>query len=370
VVESLERGGLERVVVTLARQQATARHDVKVACLFTEGVLAPELRAAGIRVTCLRKRPGIDLRAIRALRALYRAEKAEIVHSHNAVANYYAAAAAVGSSVRLINTRHGMGALASGRKERLFKLSVARTAAVIAVCQAARQMFAANGLAPDAKLQVVLNGIDLQGSVPGPAEALHARRALNLGAADFVIGTVGRLNGAKNHMRLLDAFAIVSRNRPESRLVIIGGGELRADLERHAAHLNLGTAAVLFTGDRNDARALLPAFDLFAMTSDTEGYSLALLEAGAAGLPCVVSNVGGNAEIVQQGVTGQVVASNDPAAFAADFEMLARDTELRRRMGRQAREWVERHGSVAAMAADYERLYTRINALASREALV
>lgn len=369
MVESLERGGLERVVVTLARQQASAGHDVAVACLFVEGVLAPELRAAGIHVSCLHKRPGVDLRAIAALRALYRSERVDIVHSHNAVANYYAAAAAVGSTVRLVNTRHGMGAQASGRKERLFKLSVARTDAVVAVCRAARKMFAANRLAPDAKLQVVLNGIDLQGQVPGAMQAAQARRDLNLDVGDFVIGTVGRLNGAKNHRRLLDAFALLRRNRSASRLVIIGGGELHADLERHAAHLGLGTA-VLFAGDRSDARSLLPAFDLFAMTSDTEGYSLALLEAGAAGLPCVVSDVGGNAEIVQQGVTGLVAASNDPAAFAAGFERLAHDTDLRHRMGRQAREWVERHGSASAMAADYERLYERVTAQASREALV
>lgn len=369
VVESLDRGGLERVVVTLARQQTAAGHDVSVTCLFYDGVLAPELRSAGVPVSCLDKKPGLDLRAVARLRSMCRTSKVQILHSHNAVANYYAAAAALGLGVRLVNTRHGMGAAAAGRKERLFKLSVARTAAVIAVCQAAKRLFVANALAPRTKLQVVLNGIDLEGPAPSACDAARARRALDLTDEDFVIGTVGRLNRAKNHPRLLQAFAVLRARRPESRLVIVGGGDLRAELERCASSLGLGNV-VTFTGDRGDARSLLAAFDVFAMTSDTEGYSLALLEAGAAALPCVVSDVGGNAEIVQHGVTGCVVATNESTAFASQFESLANDPPLRRQLGLNAREWVELHGSAAAMAWSYEQLYSGVTAHAPREALV
>jgi glycosyltransferase involved in cell wall biosynthesis len=96
---------------------------------------------------------------------------------------------------------------------------------------------------------------------------------------------------------------------------------------------------------------------VFALSSDTEGYSVALLEAGASFLPCVVSDVGGNAEIVQSGVTGIVVRAPGPAAFAAAFGQLAADSGLRRGMGEAARKWVEEQGSVAAMARAYENFY-------------
>jgi glycosyltransferase involved in cell wall biosynthesis len=355
VVESLERGGLERVVISLAVAQRAAGHDVEVNCLFREGLLADELRAAGVALRCAGKRSGIDLPALRRLRAHARALGAGVVHSHNAVSNYYAAAALLGTGITLVNTRHGMGAGAAARKEQLYRFSLRRTAAVAAVCEAARHSFVAEGLAPAAKLHVVRNGIELAG-FPARPDRVAARARLGLAERDFVVGTVGRLNPAKNHARLVDAFAQLRAGHPGCRLVIIGGGPQQAALAQQVGALGLDEAVVL-AGDRGDVPALLPAFDVFALSSDTEGYSVALLEAGASSLPCVVSDVGGNAEIVQSGVTGSVVSEPSPAAFAAAFWQLAADAGLRRGMGEAARKWVEEHGSVTAMARAYENFY-------------
>lgn len=357
VVESLERGGLERVVINLAVAQHRAGHDVEVNCLYREGLLAPELREAGIAVRCAGKRSGIDLAALGNLRAHARQMRAGIVHSHNAVSNYYCAAALLGTAIPLVNTRHGMGAGAAARKERFYRMSLRRTAAVAAVCDAARLAFASDGLAPPAKLHVVRNGIELAGFEPGGARSA-ARGMLGLAADAFVIGTVGRLNPAKNHGRLVEAFALLHGALPGSRLVIVGGGALQPAITRQVTERGLGDA-VLLAGDRGDVPGLLPAFDVFALTSDTEGYSVALLEAGASGLPCVVSDVGGNAEIVQDGDTGIVVRDLTPEGFAAAFGRLASAPALRQAMGRAARGWVEREGSVASMARSYEDFYGR-----------
>jgi len=356
VVESLERGGLERVVISLAVAQHRAGHTVEVNCLFREGLLAGELRAAGITVRCAEKRSGIDLAALRRLRAHAREMRASLVHSHNAVSNYYSAAAVLGTGMTLVNTRHGMGAGAAARKERFYRMSLRRTAAVAAVCDAARHAFLRDGLAPASKLRVVRNGIELGGLDPA-ASQVAARDRLGLGAGAFVVGTVGRLNPAKNHARLVESFAILHASHPGSRLVIIGGGALRAALEKQVEELDLGPA-VLFAGDRGDVPDLLPAFDVFALTSDTEGYSVALLEAGAAGLPCVVSDVGGNAEIVHDGATGIVVRNATPGDFAEAFGRLASAPDLRRSMGGAARRWVELEGSVAAMVRAYDEFYS------------
>jgi glycosyltransferase involved in cell wall biosynthesis len=360
VVESLERGGLERVVINLVLAQSAAGHQVAVNCLFREGLLAAELHLAGVPVACAGKRTGIDLKALARLRANARSFGAELVHSHNAVANYYAAAALLGRRTGLVNTRHGMGAGAQARKEKLYRLSLRRTAAVATVCVAARASFAASGLVPDSMLHVVLNGVDISAFDGSGPSADAARTALELPTDAFVVGTVGRLNPAKNHARLLDAFALLHARLPRSRLVIVGGGALRDDLTARIARLGLGDA-VTMCGDRSDVAALLPAFDVFALTSDTEGYSVALLEAGAAALPCVVSDVGGNAEIVQDGVTGIIVRPADAAGFAAALAQLA-DRARARQLGRAARSWVQAHGSVAAMARAYDVFYG--NALA------
>jgi glycosyltransferase involved in cell wall biosynthesis len=175
-------------------------------------------------------------------------------------------------------------------------------------------------------------------------------------AGAFVVGTVGRLVDDKDHALLVDAFARLTVPRPHARLVVVGDGERRETLATQIAGLGVRTA-VLLTGDRDDIPALLPAFDVFAMTSRNESYSIALLEAAAAGLPAVASDVGGNREIVQHGSTGLVVTDRSPEVFARALESLADAPEVRARMGAQARRWVEEHGSLQAMVRGYEAAY-------------
>jgi glycosyltransferase involved in cell wall biosynthesis len=175
-------------------------------------------------------------------------------------------------------------------------------------------------------------------------------------AGAFVVGTVGRLIDDKDHALLVEAFARLTARHPHARLVVVGDGERRETLATQIAGLGV-RAAVLLTGNRDDVPALLPAFDVFAMTSRNESYSIALLEAAAAGLPAVASDAGGNREIVQDGSTGIVVTGRVPELFARAFESLADAPEVRARMGAQARRWVEEHGSLQAMARRYEAAY-------------
>ncbi|MEP7311041.1 MAG: glycosyltransferase [Pseudomonadota bacterium] len=357
LVESLERGGLERVVVNLVLAQQAAGNSVAVCCLFRLGPLAAELRDAGITVVCANKSPGLDLRAVTRIRNECIRTDAQVLHTHNAVANYYGALAAFGRRIRLISTRHGMGAAGVGTKERLYRLSLLRTAAVAAVCEAAKRHFTIDGALPVAKVSVVRNGILCDRFAHGSARARAAARAtLDMDPTALVVGTVGRLNWAKNHSLLLDGFAQLLAKHPGSRLVIIGEGELRPAIEVQIAARNLHSA-VLLTGDRNDVAALLPAFDVFALTSTTEGYSIALLEAAASGLPVVATDVGGNAEIVQDGITGILCPASSVDGLVHALERLSQSPALRLEMGRRARAWVEQHGSVTAMLRGYDRLY-------------
>ncbi|TXH77492.1 MAG: glycosyltransferase [Lysobacteraceae bacterium] len=359
VVENLERGGLERMVIDLALAQREAGHRCRVACLYETGALASELTSAGIEVRACEKRGGADFSALRRLRAWLRAAPGAVLHTHNANAHYHAVLAAFGlPPMRVINTRHGMGATKPrSRGEWLYRRAMSRTHRVAAVCEAARQRFAAQGVRPREALTAVPNGIRIDRFSPADAQTRAALRSiLGFAAQTRLIGTVGRLNPVKDQSMLLRAFARLHAERADTALVLVGDGPLRAALEAEVSALGIGTA-VRFLGDRDDVRRLLPGFDLFALSSKSEGYSMALLEACASGLPIVATDVGGNREIVVDGRNGKVVPSGAAEAFSIAMQALIDDPAETMRMGAASREWALREASIATMARRYDALY-------------
>ena len=359
VVENLERGGLERTVIDLARTQASRGMRCQVICLFQRGALAGELDAAGIAVHACGKRHGLDLRALADLRRHLVAHAGGVVHTHNASAHYHAVLASAGLGLRVVNTRHGMGALdAASRREQLYRLALRRTAAVATVCEAARRELAQSAQWPRAtRLVAVPNGIDVD-RFAARDEGARERLAASLGlpSRTRIVGTVGRLNPVKDHAGLLQAFEQLLRTVPDVALVLVGDGALRADLASRAAVPALA-GRVHLLGDRGDVAELLRAFDLFVLSSRSEGHSIALLEACASALPIVATEVGGNAEIVHAGSNGLLVPPGDPAALAQALQALLADPARALAMGRAGHERVRREGSLAAMADRYDHLY-------------
>lgn len=359
VVENLDRGGLERTVVDLIASQRDAGHECRVICLFKLGLLARELLASGVRVDACGKRPGLDLRALRRARALIRQSPDAVIHTHNAMAHYYAVLASLGLPVKCrINTRHGMGGRTrSGRQEWLYRQSLRGTDYAVAVCEAARQRFAADGMRPRRALLSVPNGIRLERFRPADDVARQSLVAeLGLPTGSRIIGTVGRLQPVKDHALLLRAFAKVRVQVPEAALVIVGDGPLRAALEAQAEQAGLSDA-VRFMGDRHDVPRLLTGMEVFALTSTSEGYSVALLEACASSLPIVATDVGGNREIVRHGINGRLVPSGDTAAIATALIALLRGGEQAAAMGRAGYAWAQAEASFRTMAERYHGLY-------------
>ena len=359
VVENLNCGGLERMVIELAKAQRAAGHRCQVVCVFERGTLAVELDAVGIPVTACGKRRGLDLRALRRLRRAVAGHATQILHTHNAAAHYLAVLATLGRPIaRIINTRHGMAvSQAMSRREWLYHRALARTDAVAMVCAAAREDAVRHGLVPERLAHVVPNGIRIEAFASADAasrERLHETLGLAPGAR--VIGTVGRLNWAKNQVSLIRAFARVQAELADAVLVLVGAGRLRQELEQCARAEGV-ERQVHFLGARGDVRDLLPGFDVFALSSVSEGYSMALLEASASGLAIVATDVGGNREIVRDGVTGCLVPARDDAALAAALLALLRDPARVQRLGAAARRWALTEGSLQAMAERYEALY-------------
>jgi glycosyltransferase involved in cell wall biosynthesis len=215
-----------------------------------------------------------------------------------------------------------------------------------------RQALAARGVAYE-HIDVVAPGL------PPGREALDrasARTRLSLPPADnpAVIGTVGRLAQQKRHDILIQA-AIEARQQVPLRLVIIGAGELREETERWAEAA--GTDLVHLAGFHEDARSLLPALDIFAMSSDFEGLPFALLEAMAAGLPIITTDVQGAGEAVRDGQEGIIVPRRDPSAIARAILKLIEEPGLARRLGAAARQRFESEFTAERMVLRTESVY-------------
>lgn len=370
-VESLDRGGLERVVIDLVRAQRDAGYRCQVVCLFDPGALAPELVEQGIPVFSCGKRRGLDLLAILRARRFLRLHGTQILHTHNAISHYYAVLASRGLPLhRVVSTRHGMGATRAAaqrssrgrswrddRLEWLYGKSMAFTHAVATVCETARKEFQQRADLPAQKILAVPNGIHVDRFAPASAgDRQRLREALGVPEGTRLAGFVGRLTWAKDHATLVRAFRRVRERCRDATLVLIGDGPLRPELETLAQAEGVA-GHVFFLGDRSDIHALLRGLDLFVMSSVTEGYSIALLEACASALPIVATDVGGNAEIVRDGINGTLVAAGDaPALAAAMIDLLGNEARARA-MGQAGRDWVLRYGSLRTMEERYSEIY-------------
>jgi glycosyltransferase involved in cell wall biosynthesis len=360
VVDSLEFGGLERVVADLAVAQARRGHRVHVFSIQDTHGLRAELERAGIPVVQGGKRSGLDPALVLRLRALVRGLGGCIVHTHNFVPNYYAAMAVVGlRGAVLVNTCHNMGArLRAPRLRLLYRASLLRTRRVAMVGRQVEERLTKLGIAPRGRTEVVPNGIPLTRHERLPGARERARTVLALPDDALVIGCVGRLVELKNHRVLIAQLPALAADFPQLRLVLLGDGPLAPALRAQAAALGAADRVVM-PGARDDVHALLPGFDVFALPSHTEGLSIALLEACAAGLPIVASRVGGNPEIVVEDVTGRLFDPDDGAALQPILSTLLADPALRARLGHAARVWVEENGSVEVMCDKYDGVYAR-----------
>jgi glycosyltransferase involved in cell wall biosynthesis len=212
---------------------------------------------------------------------------------------------------------------------------------------------------PEARLETIYNGVDTARFSPDAP----ARRALPSGFApdgSIVVGTIGRLDALKNQIGLARAFVRVLTLRPalraSLRLVIIGDGKVRADIEAVLAAANARELAWL-PGFRDDMPEIYRALDIFLLPSLREGISNTLLEAMASGRPVIAARVGGNPEIVPDGIAGQLVAQPDDDIFARAILAYVDDPVLLRRHGEGARAHVLRRFSLAAMVGSYDRVY-------------
>lgn len=360
VVDTLDVGGLERVVTDLALAQRAAGQRVAVFSIQACGGFRAELEAAGIPVVVGAKRGALDRRVLRALRATVREYGIQLVHSHNFVPNYYAALALVAlrPAPALVNTVHNMGTRLANRRLRwLYRASLWRTRRVAMVGTQVRDRLVGRGFVGAGKAEVVFNGIPFDRFAAATAAPASARAALGIAADALVAGCVGRLVPVKNHALLLECLPWLRERHPRLHVVLAGDGPLEDELRRQAAALGMSDHVTI--GSRGDVAAVLPAYDVYVQPSLSEGLSIALLEAAAARRAIVATAVGGNPEIVEHGSRGLLVAPGDGEALREAIDRLLADAARREQLGANAQDWARANASLERMRDAYAALYAR-----------
>ncbi len=354
VLSSFGVGGQERVALDLAIGQRARGHRVTVISLAPppDGAMADEFREHGIAVERVAKRArGIDPTLVPRLARALRRHRADVVHTHNPLPLIYGAPAARLVGAAAIHTKHGVNP--GSRGHRLLRRAAAQLVhAFVAVSDTTFAQAKAQRDAPSARMHAIANGIRLDRYHPDAEARAAARVELGLGDA-WVVGTVGRLDSYKNQALLVRALAPLLSS--DLRLVIIGDGPARGEVEAEIAKLR-EPQWVVMTGRRMDVPRLIPAFDVFALSSKTEGLPLVVPEAMAAGLPIVTTAVGGLPGVVDEGKTGMLVPV-DEAALRRALATLADDRPLARTMGAQARETALDRYSADRMVEAYLDLY-------------
>jgi len=359
VVLSLAPGGTEHLVVEMCRR-LPSDVDVTVCCLDQEGDWAAQVKALGIDVIALHRPPGFRPSVGRQLARIASERRISLLHCHQYSPFVYGRMARLWNpGLKLVYTEHGrLSDAPPPLKRRLVNPVLSRGGgAILAVSEDLRRYMLDAGF-PGGRVGVIRNGIDA-GAAPSAAGRADARRLLGVGAGAFVAATVARLDPVKDLHTMLEGFAIVRRSAPNARLVIVGDGPERGSLSERATAADLA-GAVEFLGYRSDVREILAAADLYLNTSISEGISLTVLEAMAAGVPVVATAAGGTPEVLADGDSGILVPVRDPLRLAGAITALIGDGPRRATLAIAARRRLESLFTIERMVTEYARLYQRL----------
>lgn len=368
LIHGLGLGGAQQVIRFLVSARAPGFEHYVYSC--HGGVFAEPIAAAGATVRIVpRHLPKLDPFWVLALARQLRRDRIEVVHGHlfgDSLHGYYACRLA--GLLPMVMTLHNSADARTGLQLRGYRhLLEGRTLPVACAGFVRESFLAVHGRVAE-RLETISNGIPDRPPALSRAELRQALSAeLGLPADALWLATLGRLAEQKAYDVLLEALARLRADLPDWRLVLLGDGPLRAALEAQVQHLGLA-GRVIFAGFRNDASALLPAFDAVVFSSHFEGLPIALLEAMAAARPIVSTAVGGIPAALEDQEEALLVPPRDPVALAAALARLLGDGGLRgglaSRLGAAARRRYEREFHADSMARRYEEVYRR--ALAAR----
>jgi sugar transferase (PEP-CTERM/EpsH1 system associated) len=366
IVNRLDKGGTELVVLKMIRGLGDARFEHRLASLRgidprLEGVPLPggKLLSVGKIKTGLQF-PLFDLVN------LMRAYQPHIVHSRNWGAIESIPAARLARVPVAIHSEHGyeLEMLAGlPMRRRIFRRAAYQMAdAVFAVTRELRDYHARQSWVAPERIRVIYNGVDTVRFSARPDMRARLRKRLCLPENRFVVGTVARMVPIKDHPTLLRATALLLTRGLDAHALLVGSGpELQNNQQLVSASSEL-KGRVTFVGDSDEVPELLNAMYAFVLTSISEGMSNTLLEAMAMSLPVIATRVGGNTEVVEDDRSGWLFVPRDVEALASRLALLASREDLRRQYGAAARQRVVERFSLDGMLRDYSGLYSELAA--------
>jgi len=347
IVDSMEIGGAETLVSQMCRLQREQGHNPSVYSLATLGPLGERMRAEGFAVQANVGRHLPD--AARNFFSIFKESHPDVVHLHNPTPTIYAAMAARMTGVSsIVSTRHSLVAQPRRLVEEL-KYALAATCCdrIVGICDATTNNLKRLHSVPSRKIVRVYNG-----AVP----LKRVTREQCPPGNGFTLVYVGRLEPVKNHTLLLNAFRAALQSSPSLRLWMVGDGSERKRLESLATELGIA-AQVTFWGQQINVAPFFSAADAFIMSSESEGLPMSLLQAFSLGLPAIVTDVGGMAEVVRLAKAGFAVSVTDPAEMAAAILRLAGSDAERKQFSQNAESAFHSRFTLQTMVDAYVDLY-------------
>lgn len=358
VIPTMDRGGAEKQLALLATRLPREQFETHVCLLTRGGPLREMLDEADVPVTEIHKCWKVDVGAYNRLKRLIQQLRPDIVHTWLFAANSYGRYAALQAGVpHVIGGERCVDPWKSWHQLAIDRYLAHRSERIATNTSAVRDFYAARGI-PAEKFVVIPNGVAaLSGHDPLPREELL--RELDIPSDARLIGAVGRLWPQKRIKDLIWAAHLLDEAQMPIRLLIIGDGPHRWRLERYASQVDFGRV-VRFLGVRDDVPRLMPCLDCLWLGSAYEGQSNAVMEAMAAGIPVVATNIPGNRDLIVPDETGFLVPVGDRGAFAKWTMILLNDGEMARRMGEAGRNRVRDEFSIDRMVQRHASLYREL----------
>ena len=347
VVYSLKMGGAEVLVRQLCKLQRAAGHDVSVCVYEGIGMVGEAIQQDGVAITVMGE--AHPLKTMWRYCRLFSESEPDVVHCHNQAATTHAALAARLAGVRrVITTRHRVDPVETNslRLERLYSVMGRFCDAVVGICETTCEALRRAPWADSARVVRVYNGVD----------AVERMDNVELEKHGFTLLFIGRVAPEKDLATLIRAVVLAAPRIPGLRFWVVGDGRVRPQLEELVAELQVGDQ-VKFWGQRMDTAQFFSAADAFVMSSITEGLPMSLLQAMSLGLPAILTDVDGGAEVARMAESGLLVPLRDPAAFAEAIVRLAGDAGLRVRLGANAAAAYWADFTLEKMGDGYMQLY-------------
>lgn len=365
-VYSFHMGGLENVVIQLINRLPPERYQHCLVSLTDMGDFADRIRTPGVERVCLHKTPGHAIPLYPSIYKLFRRYRPHVLHTCNLAALEVVPLAWLARVPVRIHAEHGWDASdpkgQNVKYQRLRKLYRPFVSHYVSVSQDLDQYLARRIGVPADRRTLIANGVDTAQFSPPAHRKPHPEGCPFEPGRHWLIGTVGRLQTVKNQPLLAHAFVrlldLCPTAREHARLVIVGEGPLRAEIERILSAAGVSHLAWL-PGARADVATVLQSLDCFVLPSETEGTSCTLQEAMSCGLPSVATAVGGTPDLLTEEITGRLVPSDDVDAMAHALMHYMLNPQQARDNGRAARAQAQRDFGMDAMVAHYDQLFQR-----------